>query len=320
MSNLIRDRAHAILLSSQGKRVREIAQILYRNIDIVRTWLSRFNSKRISSLFDKYQGNTNAGKLTPSQKQQIKQVLSCPPSDYGLPGQFWRVKDLKHWIRAEFGVVYQSPRSYHFLFKLGRFSWKLPDKFDIKRDDKFVGQRLYQIREEIEPYLKSSSWVVLASDETRLVWEAQSRRAWLKTNQKTIIRVHRSKDYQSFLGCLNLQTGKCHLFSLPWQNQRQIIKALKKLKVKYPGKRICLVWDNAKWHKGKLLRRQLSRFGSLTNFHLINFPPYAPDINPQEHVWKEAKDYIAHKPTVSFKQKINHFKLAVIARRFNYQI
>lgn len=320
ISALIRDRAHTILLSSQRKSVREIAQILYRNIDVIRAWLSKFKERRISSLFDKYQGNTNASKLTRKQKKQIKQALSCPPSDYGLPGQFWQVKDLKRWIKAEFGVVYESDRSYHFLFKFGRFSWKLPDKFDIKRNDKFIERRVKEIREEIQRLLKSLDWVVLASDETRLVWESKARRAWLKTNQKTIIRVHRSKDYQSFLGCLNLKTGKCHLFSLSWQNQEEIIKALKKLKVKYPGKRICLVWDNAKWHKGKLLRKELSRLGSLTNFHLINFPPYAPDTNPQEHVWRETKDYITHKLTSSFKQKVNNFKLAVIHRRFNYQI
>ena len=177
-----------------------------------------------------------------------------------------------------------------------------------------------EIRQEIKPLLNSPDWVVLSSDETRLVWESESRRAWLKTNQRTILKVNRSRDYQSFLGSLNLKSGKCHLHSLAWQNQEEIIKALKKLKRQYSGKRICLVWDNARWHKGKKLRQELRRKGSLKNFHLISFPPYAPDTNPQEHIWKYAKDRIAHRPTTSFKQKINNFKLSVIHRKFNYQI
>lgn len=319
-STLIRDRALSVILSSEGLSVKVIAKSLSRDINIVRKWLNEFKKTRISSLFPQYYGNTNASKLTKAQKKQITKVLSRPPSQYGIPKDFWQVKDLKKYIRSEFGVIYESDRSYHFLFKLSRFSWKLPDRFDIKRDDQLVKKRVEEIKQEIKPLLKSPSWVVLASDETRLVWETQSRRAWLKTNQKTVLKVNRSKDYQSFLGSLNLKTGKCHLHSLAWQNQEEVIKALRKLKKQYPGKKICLVWDNARWHKGKKIRRELKKGGSLTNFHLINFPPYAPDANPQEHVWKYVKDRIAHQPTTSFRQKVNNFKLSVIHRKFHYQI
>jgi len=320
VSPLLRDKAHAVLLSSQGKSAPEIAKILYRKEDTIRIWLNNFKNYRLSSLFTKYQGNTNASKLTPKQKEQIRKVLSQPPSDYGIPKEFWQVKDLKKYIKAEFGVVYESDRSYHFLFHLSRFSWKLPDKFDVKRNDEFVEKRVKEIRQEIKPLLNSLHWVVLASDEARLIWEIQSRRAWLKKGKKTIIRVNRSKDYQSFLGSLNLKTGHCHLHSLSWQDQREVIKALKKLKKQYPGKNICIIWDNARWHKGKLIREELKKGRSLDNFHLINFPPYAPDTNPQEHVWMYVRDRIAHKPTTNFKQKINNFKLAVIHRKFDYQI
>jgi len=319
-SALVRDRAHAVLMNNQALSARRIANLEFRDYKTVRGWLASFKKHRISSLFTQHQDNSNAGKLTRGQKRQIAKVLSQPPSEYGIPKEFWQVKDLKRWIKAEFGIIYKSDRSYHFLFKLSRFSWKLPDKFDIKRDDKLVRKQVREIKKEIKPFLASSSWVVLASDETRLVWENESRRAWLKTNQKTILKVSRSKDYQSFLGSLNLKSGQCHLHSLSWQNQEEVIKALKKLKAYYRRKKICLVWDNARWHKGKKLRKELKRGGSLVNFHLINFPPYAPDTNPQEHVWKYAKDRIAHQPTTNFKQRINNFKLSVIHRKFNYQI
>lgn len=319
-SLLLRDKAHAVLLNAQGYSAHKISQLLFRTEKTIRGWLFSFARYRLSSVFDKYAGNTNAGKLTPAQKQEIAGVLAQPPSDYGIPKQFWQVKDLKKWIKAEFGVVYESDRSYHFLFKLGRFSWKLPDKFDAKRDDQAVKARLTEIRDEIAPFLADDNWVVLASDETRLMWESESRRAWLSTNRKTILKVNRSRDYQSFLGSLNLKTGRCHLNSLKWQNQEEIINALQKLKRQYPSQSICLVWDNASFHKGKDIRKELERGRSLTNFHLIALPPYAPDTNPQEHVWKYAKDKIAHQLTTGFKQKINHFKLAVIHRRFRYSI
>lgn len=320
VSPLIRDRALAVIVNSQGRSAYFIAQILSRREETVRGWFKTFKSRRLSSLFTAYGGNTNANKLTREQKQQISLVLSQSPSDYGIPKQFWQVKDLKRWIKAEFGVVYESDRSYHFLFKLGRFSWHLPDKFDIKRNDELVAKRVKEIKEEIKPLLADPAWAVLAADETRLVWESESRRAWLKTNQKTVIKVHRSSDYQSFLGGLDLKTGRCRLYSLAWQNQVEVIKALRRLKRRYPGKRICLIWDNAPSHRGQLIRDKLKKHHYLANFHLIAFPPYAPDTNPVEHIWKYAKGMIAHRESAGFNQKLNHFKLAVIHRKFNYKI
>lgn len=320
VSHLIRNRAHAVLLNSQGKSAHAIAQILFRDEDIVRRWLAQFTHTRISSLFDQYRGNTNAKKLTAVQQAEMTEVLGKSPSDQGIPKEFWQVKDLKKYVRAEFGVVYESVRSYHFLFRVSGFSWKLPDKFDVSRDDAFVEQRLKEIREEIAPFMKDVAWVVIAADEARLVWESESRRAWLRTGEKTILKVHRDGQYQSFFGGLNLKTKKCHVFQLSWQDQEAIIKVLKKVVAYYPHKHICIIWDNARWHKGKALRAALGKGKSLERIHLLNLPPYAPDTNPQEHVWKYAKDHIAHQPTTSFKQKINTFKLAVIHRTFTYTI
>ena len=263
VSALIRQRAHAILLNADGLSAHRISKLLFRDYKTVRKWLDHFKQSRFSSLLDRYRGNTNASKLTLSQKEEIKDVLESPPSEQGIPKIFWQVKDLKKWLKARFGVVYESVRSYHFIFELSRFSWKLPDKFDVRRDDKLVEERLEEIREEIQPYLESPEWVVLVADETRMMWETESRRAWLKTNEKTIIKVNRSNEYQSFLGSLNLETNKCHLHTLAWQNQDEVIKALRKIKKAYPNKKICYIWDNAAWHRGKKIREELKSGNSL---------------------------------------------------------
>jgi hypothetical protein len=74
--------------------------------------------------------------------------------------------------------------------------------------------------------------------------------------------VHRQREYQHFIGMLNLKNGTPHLYPLPWQNQEEIVGVLKKFCEEYPDKRLCLVWGNAKWHKGRFIRRELSRNGA----------------------------------------------------------
>jgi transposase len=318
---LIRECAHAIILSSQKRTAIDIAAILMRKEDTIRQWIRSFQEQRISSIFHQYQGNANASKLTKEQKKEIQQTLEQPPSEQGLPKGFWDVPILKEYLKAEFGVVYESDRSYHYLLQFSGLSFKLPTAFDKRRNPEQINKRLKEITQEIRPYLTDDTWEVFVADETRITWEAEIRRAWLKRNAKTIIKVHRDDQYQNFFGALNLKSHQSHAFRLDWQNQYTMIYSLKRLTKLYPNKKICLIWDNARWHKGKELRKELHKGESLENVHLINFPPYAPDVNPQEHVWKYGKDQISNDNVAdTFQETIGLFEDTISSATFDYKI
>lgn len=317
-AQLIRERAHAILLNADGNSIYEVAHILYRDEKTIREWIKSFHKTRLASLFPAYRENQNASKLTEEQRQEITRVLANPPSDQGIPKGFWDVSSLREYVVAHFGVVYESVQSYHFLFHISNFSFKLPATFDRRRNDIGVEERIKEVRKIIEPYLTDPSWVVLAGDESRITWEAIVRRVWLPKGKPTILKVHREHQAQSFVGFLNVKNGKPHIFPVPWQNQKEIIKVLKLLMKKYPEKRICLVWDNAKFHKGKLIRKSLEK--TLSNYFLVNFPPYAPDTNPQEHIWKWSKDQIANHQYTSLTDLAHVFQKTVMSRIYPYQI
>ena len=319
-SALIRERAHTILLSSQNRTAPDIALILMRNQDTIRQWLNDFNQRGMSSIFHNYEGNINASKLTKAQKDEIEKTLQAPPSDNGLPKSFWNVPTLKEYVKGEFGIVYESDRSYHYLLKFGGLSFKLPTPFDIKRDKDQINQKLKEIHKKLRKCPNDDNWVVLAADETRITWQAEIRRAWLKCNEKTVVKVQRSNEYQNYFGALNLKSHKAHVIRLDWQDTDTIIQALKKLSKSYPGKRLCILWDNARWHKSKKLRQELKKGKSLEHIHLINFPPYAPDVNPEEHVWKYGKDCLANETLDSFDNTRLLFESSIRGKSFAYKI
>lgn len=311
-------RAHAVLLSFLGKTPYEMAQVLFVEEKTAREWIKAWNKIRMASLFSRSHGNQDASRLTDIQREEIARVLKEPPSDYGIPKEFWDVSALRMYVTAHFNVVYESSRSYHFLFRVNNFSFKLPATFDLRRNDATVGKRITEIRNEIAAYFNDPSRVVLCGDETRITWEAIVRRVWLPKGEKSVLKVHREHEAQSFLGFLNLKTGKPLLFPMPWQNQREVIKILKLVLKKYPGKHIVLVWDNAKFHRGKLIGKALEK--TLSGYFLISFPPYAPDTNPQEHIWQWAKDQIANVQFHTLKDLSRIFRSIVMGRRYAYQI
>jgi len=304
---LIRNKAHAILLRSKGIKIHDIAFGLGVSFRTVERWIQDFKKRRISSMFSGLLGNENASKLTRIQKEEIKKVLSTPPSWYGLPKEFWDVPQLKKYTYARFGEVYESDRSYHFLLEFGNLSFKYFDKFSINRNEYQITDRMEEIYKELLPMITDPTWEVFCSDETRIVLEAITRRAWIKKGEKTVLKVERTDDYQNYIGFLNQKTFKCHIFEIAWGKSDEITKATTEFLKLYPNKKICIIWDNATCHKGNLIRHALSKGQPLERVHLIPLPPYAPDKNPIEHVWKFAKDNLSNKQNTSFQETKHKF-------------
>lgn len=54
---------------------------------------------------------------------------------------------------------------------------------------------------------------------------------------------------------------------------------------------VIVLWDNANIHGGEAIRRLCSRVPRL---HLERLPAYAPELNPDEGVWKHAKHELSN--------------------------
>ena len=66
---------------------------------------------------------------------------------------------------------------------------------------------------------------------------------------------------------------------------------LEKIRRMHPKQKILLLWDSAGWHKGSVVQEYLKQDG---NFEILHFPRYAPEENPQEHVWKSGRSAVTH--------------------------
>ena len=317
---LIRLKSQSVLMRTNGMKLAGVADVVARSERTVRGWLTDWDSRRMASIFSGHIDNENAAKLTKEQRREIKEALAKPPSENEIPKEFWDVPALKEYLTAEFGIVYESIRSYHFLLRFCNLSFKYPDTFDRRRNETGIEERIKEIRKEIQPYLKDDGWEVFASDEVRIELEALTRRAWLKRGERTVVKVNRKRESQSYIGFLNQKSSTCHAYEMPWQNQEEILNAFPLLLEQYPNKKICIIWDNAGFHKGALIREALRTGGILERVHLINFPPYAPDHNPIEHVWNAAKGATANIQRKTFVETKQSFVDYVGGRKFQYRI
>jgi transposase len=318
---LIQGKAEAVMLAAAGANISIIAHVTDRTEGTVNEWLRGWNSSRLGSIVTGHAGNLNASYLNAEQRAEVAEVLALPPSNVGIPEQFWSVADLSSWLQVTFDVVYESPVSYHFLFKAAGLSFHNPEPFDRRRAPQDqVEARMQEIRAEIADALADPDTIVVAADEVRIDQEAIIRRAWYKKGTKTKLKVNRQRAAQSYIGFLNQNTGHCDLVRMPWQNGPEIITALRAFQTKHTGKKIVIVWDNASWHRSKDLRALLGEGKEFENIHLLWMPPYSPDHNPIEHVWKDTKEAIANWQSSTFNDTLEAFETHIASRQFHYRL
>lgn len=92
-------------------------------------------------------------------------------------------------------------------------------------------------------------------------------------------------------------------------NGEAIVDFLKHLMRQIEGK-IILVWDGARIHHCKQVKAFL-KAGAAKRLRLIRLPAYAPELNPDEGVWRWLKRQLANHCCADFEELRYELKLAI---------
>lgn len=131
--------------------------------------------------------------------------------------------------------------------------------------------------------------MIVALDEMSLYFQATLTRVWSPIGQTPIVDVHPQRDHIHFYGALNLCNGREIAMAASEATSEMTVNFLKVLLMIY-SQPILLLLDRAPWHYGEVttLIEQTERL------QVVRFPTACPDLNPQEHVWAQARDAISH--------------------------
>jgi len=90
-------------------------------------------------------------------------------------------------------------------------------------------------------------------------------------------------------GAVEPATGAAFFLELPLLNTDGFQLFLDHFAATDPASFHLLLLDNGAFHKAKALRCP-------TNVGFLFFPPYAPELNPIERLWRDLKDWLAQSP------------------------
>jgi transposase len=283
-------RALAVKMSIEGYSDRIIAQLLGVSTSFVRDWKRAFKVGGIAGIKLGYQGAI--GKLTTEQRAEIIEWLKN--KDY------WHLEELINHVEDKYDVVYKSKQSYYDLFEQARISWKRTQKVNPKFDEDLVKKKRIEINEFLAKHkaeIELGEMVVVFIDECHLLGGDVCGYVWGQTNSRMEIPIKNEKDRQTYFGALNYQSKEFTIEAYPAGNGESTVKFVKNLQRKYQHKKIVLIWDGASYHRFGEFREYLAQVNQASladNLEItcILFAPNAPQQNPVEDIWLQAKNFL----------------------------
>lgn len=244
------------------------------------------------ALRDKRQGKPKE-LLTKKQRDAIIQTVQTKkPKDVGFSSDFWTTGILGKLIEQEYDVTYKSKTSLYIVFRKASFTYHKPERRYRQRDGHAIKRWRKNNTSLIQKHFATKDTVILAADEMILSTKTTTQKVWLPQGETVHIETTNSHvQRRQIYGFLNLKTGQEHAFKTLKQNMYTTKDVLTQIRNIYPKQRIVLLWDNAGWHKGSVVKEFIKNDERI---EVIHFPTYAPEENPQEHVWKRGRSEVTH--------------------------
>ena len=289
----VRDRIKAVLLCSEGWSTTMIAQALRLHettiIRHINDDLKHDKLKPANGGSTGYLSSMNAKKVTEHLAQNTYRY------SYEIIEYIWvnhkvrfSVSGLNKWLHQQ-GFSYKKPKP-------------VPHKFDPQKQTDFI-EKYTQLKSQAidDPILFIDA--VHPTQATKISY------GWIKKGEDKVIETTGSRTRLNIVGAIELKNiGGAIINRYDTVNSENMQHFFEKIRAQYPdNKPIHLILDGAGYHRAKNL---VSKAEEL-NITLHYLPPYSPNLNPIERLWKVMNEYARNNQYFSsakqFREKIDHF-------------
>ena len=274
-------RAYIIILAKKGKSVCIIAWLLSVSEVTVRFWIRRFNDEGYRGLFDR----PRSGRKKKIDDEKFAAIISTSPHAFGVEMDYWTVRTLHSVLEKHFKVNYGRNYLYEMIRRRG-YTLKKPRPRHYKADP----QRANSVKRQIKQIV-AAGYPVFYEDETKVKLTTRMAKVVAKRGQAVIMRVNVDHRGVFVLGAINVRSREVTILLSDHANSESVMKLLYKLKAQVGRGRLYVVWDNNGSHISKRVKYLAKKKG----IHLVQLPPYMPELNPMEEVWKLLKDHLANR-------------------------
>jgi len=275
----------AIKLSKSSVAVPDIADFFEVAQRAVFKWLAAFASGGQNALLA---GDTGGRppKIRPEQLQWIaKTVKDNTPNQLQFQFGLWTIKLITVLIERQFNIALSAPTVSKIVKQLG-FSVQRPLYRAYEQTAVLVKSWQETDYPALRERAKQCGAVIMYADEAGLRSDYHTGTTWGKVGQTPIVRTTGQRFSIQMLSAIGTDGQFEFMLHEGGVNSEVFIKFLTQL-LMGATKPIFLIVNGSSIHKSKLVKEFLEQNKGKIELHFI--PPYSPELNPDEQVWKNVK-------------------------------
>jgi transposase len=280
-------RIRAVQSVEAGESPEDVIRTLGFGRTVIYSWLAKYREGGIDALRAKAISG-RPSKMTGKQLQWVyKTVTSKNPLQLRFEFALWTRAMIREVIREKFGVRLSEVSVGRMLRKLG-LSPQKPLRRAYERDPELVETWRQKQFPEIRRLAKKERATLYFSDEAGVRSDFHAGTTWALRGQTPIVPATGQRFGMSLISAISPRGDFRFMTVEGRMNAEKFIEFLKRLIHNAP-RPVFLVVDRHPSHRAKkVLAFVRSTEGRLRLFFL---PPYAPDLNPDEHVWNHLKNH-----------------------------
>lgn len=269
----IRDRIKAVLLRAENWSLDRISQALRLHKDSIRRHLAEYEAANKLS-------PTNGGSEGKLNESQSEELIAHLEENF-----YQKASDVCAYVLSKYAVSYTVSGMTAWL-KQHRFSYKKPKEVPSKADEE--KQREFVAYYEILKAKTPSEEPILFMDSVHPTMETKAVSGWIRTGKEKPLLTTASRTRLNITGAINLATMLANYGSYETINAETTIEFLEMVKAAYPlSPCIHLILDQSGYHRSEAVRNYADKNG----FKLHFLPPYSPNLNSIERLWKVMNEY-----------------------------
>ncbi len=298
-----RERLQAALLRRQGQDLESIRKILGRGKGSISRWLNRMQKEGPDAILDG-KSTGRPCKLSKVQQEAVKISLAQDPMCSGFERSNWTARLLGVHIENNYGTQYSASGALALAYGMGysirvprSVPYNTPDKETI---DKYVKNTIQAITSHA-----SADYAIYCLDAAGFADSPFSARGIRPIGGHETVKSNFKTATTKAIGALG-QDGLVLDF-YDDVGSDSVIDLLEQIRKKHG--RVFVICDNASGHKSKKIKEYLEKAcGDVVLWYL---PPYTPQHNPIEMMWREIKRAIAGRYFGSFEKMHDTIKQLV---------
>lgn len=269
-------RVFVILSYDDGLSIDELAKLTRLSRWTVEDYLKKYSSQN-KTKNDPRGGSSS--KLTKTEAKDLEQHLS--------ETTYLKVKDIVSFVKRKYDKHYSRTGMTEWLTKQG-FTFKRPEKVPGKLDP----EKQAAFKEAYKELKKSLSPCdeLCFLDAVHPEYQSQTVCGWIKKGECKTLQTTAKQHRLHFVGSLNLSEMKVILREYETINAEAIIEFFRDLEAGKKEGKIHLILDNAAAHRSQKVKEYLKT--SRIKLHYL--PPYSPNLNPIERLWKVFRELVLY--------------------------